>query len=338
NVAADDLSVAPMPGPNGAATVLVGGASLWITADKGDAHAAAAWDYISYLISAASQAAWAAATGYVPIRPDAVDVEPLATTYSTDPRFAVAYTSLVDTPDVPTAVGPLLGPQREVRVLTARALATVLDGGDVQQALTEAEARCTAARADADAARLQLESIQTQRIDFDAALMLKEAQANAWERECRAAKNRADTAARKSATDAQALESAKSELAACRIELEQARAATATPMADPGQARRIHELESELATVSESHARLESQLAETRAMASRAEDLAEQLGLVEAELASLKLESSPAASGQSSPGDLDTLLQDLDNLTRERNRLAAEVASLKASGAKPDSD
>ena len=209
---------------------------------------------------------------------------------------------------------------------------------EVQQALTEAEARCTAARAEADAARLQLESIQTQRIDFDAALMLKEAQANAWERECRAAKNRADTAARKSATDAQALESAKSELAACRIELEQARAATATPMADPGQARRIHELESELATVSESHARLESQLAETRAMASRAEDLAEQLGLVEAELASLKLESSPAASGQSSPGDLDTLLQDLDNLTRERNRLAAEVASLKASGAKPDSD
>ena len=209
---------------------------------------------------------------------------------------------------------------------------------EVQQALTEAEARCTAARADADAARLQLESIQTQRIDFDAALMLKEAQANAWERECRAAKNRADTAARKSASDAQALESAKSELAACRIELEQARAATATAMADPGQARRIEELESELATVSESHARLESQLAETRAMASRAEDLAEQLGLVEAELASLKLESSPAASGQSSPGDLDTLLQDLDNLTRERNRLAAEVASLKASGAKPDSD
>jgi sn-glycerol 3-phosphate transport system substrate-binding protein len=148
NVAADDVSVAPMPGPNGAATVLVGGASLWITADKGDAQAAAAWDYIAYLISAQSQATWAAATGYVPIRPDAVDVEPLATTYATDPRFAVAYTSLVDTPDVPTAIGPLLGPQREVRVLTARALATVLNGGDAQQALTEAATQADALLAD----------------------------------------------------------------------------------------------------------------------------------------------------------------------------------------------
>jgi sn-glycerol 3-phosphate transport system substrate-binding protein len=148
NVAAEDVSVAPMPGPNGAATVLVGGASLWITADKGDAQAAAAWDYIAYLISAQSQATWAATTGYVPIRPDAADVEPLATTYATDPRFAVAYTSLVDTPDVPTAVGPLLGPQREVRVLTARALATVLNGGDSQQALAEAAAQADALLAD----------------------------------------------------------------------------------------------------------------------------------------------------------------------------------------------
>lgn len=209
---------------------------------------------------------------------------------------------------------------------------------EVQRALDEAESRSAAARADADAARLQLEAIQTQRIDFDAALMLKEAQANAWERECRTAKNRADTATRKSAADAQALESTKAELAACKTELEQARAASAATPPDAGQARRVQDLESELATVSESHARLESQLAETKAMASRAEDLAEQLGIVEAELASLKLESSPSASGPSSQGDLDSLLQDLDNLTRERNRLAAEVASLKASGAGPDSD
>jgi hypothetical protein len=31
------------------------------------------------------------------------------------------------------------------------------------------------------------------------------------------------------------------------------------------------------------------------------------------------------------------LLQDLDTLTRERNRLAAEVAALKATGTRPDS-
>ena len=206
---------------------------------------------------------------------------------------------------------------------------------EVQTALAEAEARCASSQAEADAARLQLESVQTQRMDFDAALMLKEAQANAWERECRNAKNRADTAVRKSATDAQALESLKAELAACQTELAAvngAPTASAAPTADPALAQRMKDLETELAVVSESHARLESELAESKALASRAEDLSEQLGTVEAELAALKLEPPPSPSG-----DLETLLQDLDTLTRERNRLAAEVAALKSTGTRPDS-
>lgn len=206
---------------------------------------------------------------------------------------------------------------------------------EVQTALAEAEARCAASQTEADAARLQLETVQTQRMDFDAALMLKEAQANAWERECRTAKNRADTAVRKSAADAQALESLKSELAACQTDLASLKggsAASLAPTADPIVAQRMKDLETELAVVSESHARLESELAETKALASRAEDLSEQLGTVEAELAALKLEPAPSPSG-----DLETLLQDLDTLTRERNRLAAEVAALKATGTRPDS-
>jgi hypothetical protein len=48
----------------------------------------------------------------------------------------------------------------------------------------------------------------------------------------------------------------------------------------------------------------------------------------------MKLEPAPTASAS---GDLDTLLNDLDTLTRERNLLAAEVASLKASGGRTDS-
>jgi sn-glycerol 3-phosphate transport system substrate-binding protein len=137
----EDLGIGTMPGPDGSTTVLVGGASLWIVADKGDAQAAAAWDYVQFLLSAEVQSEWAAATGYVPVNQEAVDAEPLATTYSDDPRFAVAYESILSTPaDEPTAVGPLLGPQREIRVLTSRALATIFGGGDVQEALTKAKA------------------------------------------------------------------------------------------------------------------------------------------------------------------------------------------------------
>lgn len=138
-IGVEDIGVSQMPGPNGSPTVLVGGASLWIVADKGDPKAAGAWDFIQFLLSPEAQSEWAEATGYVPVNEAALDVEPLATTYRTDPRFRVAYDALVATPpDEPTAVGPLLGPMRDIRVLTSRALAEVLQGGDPEQALATA--------------------------------------------------------------------------------------------------------------------------------------------------------------------------------------------------------
>ncbi len=85
-----DIGVGPMPGPGDTPQVQVGGASLWIVADKSPEVTAAAWDYITYMLRPESQSQWAAATGYVPVRTDALDLEPLATTYATDPRFAVA--------------------------------------------------------------------------------------------------------------------------------------------------------------------------------------------------------------------------------------------------------
>jgi sn-glycerol 3-phosphate transport system substrate-binding protein len=147
-ITGDDIGVGPLPSPTGEPTALVGGASLYIVADHSDATAAAVWDYVTFLVSAQSQSDWSARTGYVPVRLDAVDLDPLATTYVDDPRFKVAYDQLVESPDVPTMRGPILGPQREVRVVTARAVAEILEGGDVQTALTDAAARADALIAD----------------------------------------------------------------------------------------------------------------------------------------------------------------------------------------------
>jgi sn-glycerol 3-phosphate transport system substrate-binding protein len=137
-IGAEDIGVAPMPGPEGNPGVLVGGASLWIVDGKGDEKAAAVWDFVKFLLTPESQSEWAAATGYVPVNEGALSIEPLATTYRDDPRFKVAYDSLLATPEVPTAVGPLLGPQREIRVLTSRALAAVFSGQDPAAALADA--------------------------------------------------------------------------------------------------------------------------------------------------------------------------------------------------------
>lgn len=139
-----DIGVGPLPSPTGSPTSLVGGASLYIMADHGDPTAAATWDYVKFLVSAQAQSDWAAATGYVPIREDAVALEPLASTYVDDPRFKVAYDQFLGTPDEPALRNAILGPQREVRVETARAVAIVLEGGDVQTALSEAAARSNA--------------------------------------------------------------------------------------------------------------------------------------------------------------------------------------------------
>ena len=137
----DDIGVGPMPGPSETPSAQVGGAALWIPADKGELEAAAAWDFITYLTTAESQSRWAAATGFVPVREDAAEVEPLATTYADDPRFAVAYAQLLPGADDVTANAPVLGPQRVVRAESARATAAIFDGADVAAELATAAER-----------------------------------------------------------------------------------------------------------------------------------------------------------------------------------------------------
>ena len=139
-----DIGVGPMPGPGDTPGVQVGGGSLWIVADKGDAETAAAWDFITYLVSAEVQSRWASETGYVPVRSDAVDLEPLATTYATDPRFRVPYDQLLTSVKGEASLSPVLGPQREVRVATANAVAAIFGGADVATSLSAAAAQSNA--------------------------------------------------------------------------------------------------------------------------------------------------------------------------------------------------
>jgi sn-glycerol 3-phosphate transport system substrate-binding protein len=131
-----DVGISPMPGPTVNPGVLVGGAALWLPKGKPDAETAAAWDYIQYLVAPEQQSAWAAATGYVPIRKSSVDLPPIKDTYAADPRFKVGYDQLLASADTPAEAGPVLGPQREVRTLTSQAVEAILIGqADVAQTL-----------------------------------------------------------------------------------------------------------------------------------------------------------------------------------------------------------
>lgn len=149
----DDLGVGPMPSPSGAPGTHIGGAALWLTAGRGDARAAAAFEFVQYLVSDRIQSEWAAATGYVPVNAGAAELDPLRSVYTDDPRFRVAYDQVVQTPDVPSFRGPVLGPLREVRVTAARATAAVLNGADPATSLADAASLANALIADYNARR-----------------------------------------------------------------------------------------------------------------------------------------------------------------------------------------
>ena len=134
----EDVGVGPMPGP-GAPGTIVGGAAMWINNSGDPQRIAAAWDYINYLTQAAQQSTWAAATGYIPIRADANELEPLKSKLA-DPRFAVAGAQLLAIPNTPTSNGPVVGPLQEVRTTLAQAIAKIYGGADVTATLAEAQA------------------------------------------------------------------------------------------------------------------------------------------------------------------------------------------------------
>jgi sn-glycerol 3-phosphate transport system substrate-binding protein len=140
----EDVGVGPLPGPAPTPSALVGGAALWVADGKSDLEAAAAWDFIDYLVTPEVQALFATDTGYVPVRDDALEVEPALSVYRDDPRFRVAYDQLIKAPDSPALQGPILGPQREIRNITAGAVAEIFNGGDVQTALSNAAAQSNA--------------------------------------------------------------------------------------------------------------------------------------------------------------------------------------------------
>ena len=54
----------------------------------------------------------------------------------TDPRFKVPYDQLLTSVEGEASLSPVLGPQREVRVATANAVAAIFGGADVATSLT----------------------------------------------------------------------------------------------------------------------------------------------------------------------------------------------------------
>jgi sn-glycerol 3-phosphate transport system substrate-binding protein len=110
-----EVGVAPMPGPSGNGGILVGGAGLYIVNKSAPEKQEAAWRFAKFLNDPQTQAEWAAATGYIPVRKSAVDLPPIQQRWSQNPGFKVAYDQLTSGVESTASAGPVIGDYQGVR-------------------------------------------------------------------------------------------------------------------------------------------------------------------------------------------------------------------------------
>ena len=131
---------------------IIGGASLWITNRGDQVKERAAWELVKFLASKDSQVTWHTSTGYFPISKGALD-DPKDKQWVTEkPQFATAIKQLQGTKLDFATQGCSVGEMPSVRKEVENGLqAAMLQGKDVNSALTAAEAAANKKVADYNA-------------------------------------------------------------------------------------------------------------------------------------------------------------------------------------------
>ena len=140
------LGVGAMPGPSGAGGVLVGGGALYLSKKSAPEKIAATWEYVKFLVSPAAQAAFAAGTGYVPIRKSSLNEKVLLDRWASEPGYRVAYDQLLAGKNDIATAGPVIGDYAGVRDIVRDAETKMLaQGTDPMTAIKNAATAATAA-------------------------------------------------------------------------------------------------------------------------------------------------------------------------------------------------
>ncbi|GAA1646531.1 ABC transporter substrate-binding protein [Nonomuraea maheshkhaliensis] len=129
-----ELKTAPFPKPSASSSggTIIGGASLWINAaGHSDAEKRAAWEFVKFSNTPEQQAKWHAATGYVPVNPQAKSND--------NPNFQVAVTQLRSQQPSAATSGCLLGIMPEARKAAEVGLEQAVPAGEGQEPKTSAE-------------------------------------------------------------------------------------------------------------------------------------------------------------------------------------------------------
>jgi sn-glycerol 3-phosphate transport system substrate-binding protein len=135
------LGVGPLPRPaGGTGGVMIGGAGLYMVKRSPAERQDAAWQYIKYLVGAASQAEWAAGTGFIPIRKSALTEPSLVAAWAKLPFERVAYEQVLASPANTATAGPANGAQAQVDLALQSAMSQLSQGLAPDAALRQAAA------------------------------------------------------------------------------------------------------------------------------------------------------------------------------------------------------
>ncbi|MCS1381442.1 ABC transporter substrate-binding protein [Lysinibacillus sphaericus] len=147
------IAYLPYPANKVRQGVVIGGASLWMTAGKPDAEQKAAWEFMKYLQTPKVQAEWHVETGYFAINPSAYEEQIVKDAWAKKPQLQVTVNQLQDTKESYATQGALMDMLPEGRKIIETALETIYNGGDVNQAHRSAVEQFNAAIKQANAAR-----------------------------------------------------------------------------------------------------------------------------------------------------------------------------------------
>jgi sn-glycerol 3-phosphate transport system substrate-binding protein len=128
--------------------VIIGGASLWVSADNTEEENAAVAEFLMWLEAPEQMARWHQGTGYMPDTLSSQELLESQGYFDENPNQRTAVDQLAAAAVTPATAGAIMGPFPQIRVIVEQAIQSVTAGGDIDEVLTDAKAQADAAIAD----------------------------------------------------------------------------------------------------------------------------------------------------------------------------------------------
>jgi sn-glycerol 3-phosphate transport system substrate-binding protein len=138
-----DLAIAPVPHVlpvSSTGGMIAQGGGMHLVRGSSAERLDGSWQFVKYLVEATSQAKWAAATGYIPVRKSAAQMTQVKTSWEANPGYRTAYEQLLSGPGTPVASVPVVGAAAGMIDAFESAMSAVAVGGDATAQLAKAVA------------------------------------------------------------------------------------------------------------------------------------------------------------------------------------------------------